>query len=159
MKKKINIKNRPVYQMTQQGLDDLKNEEKKLIERRPTVLTNMTNAREQGDLSENAGYHAAKEELGKIDSRLKELNYIIRFAKVTTSVGSAQVGMGSTVEIVSENGASQFTIVSAMEADPAKGKISDSSPIGASLLGKKSGETVEVEMPTGKVSYKIIKVS
>ena len=145
--------------MTQQGLDDLKNEEENLIKRRPQVVINMSNAREQGDLSENAGYHAAKEELGKIDSRLRELNYIIRFAKVTTSSGQPQVNMGSTVEIESEVGTNKFTIVSAMEANPAKGKISDSSPIGSALLGKKVGEKVEVEMPAGKTSYKIVEVS
>lgn len=159
MKKKINIKRRPVYHMTQQGLDDLKREEENLIKRRPQVVINMSNAREQGDLSENAGYHAAKEELGKIDSRLRELNYIIRFAQVTTSSGQPQVNMGSTVEIESEVGTNKFTIVSAMEADPTKGKISDSSPIGSALLGKKVGEKVEVEMPAGKTSYKIVEVS
>ncbi len=159
MKKKINIKSRPIYHMTQQGLDDLKREEENLIKRRPQVVINMSNAREQGDLSENAGYHAAKEELGKIDSRLRELNYIIRFAKVTISSGHPQVNMGSTVEIESEVGTNKFTIVSAMEANPAKGKISDSSPIGSALLGKRVGEKVEVEMPTGKASYKIVRVS
>jgi len=145
--------------MTQQGLDDLKREEENLIKRRPQVVINMSNAREQGDLSENAGYHAAREELGKIDSRLRELNYIIRFAKVTISSGQPQVNMGSTVEIESEVGTNKFTIVSAMEANPAKGKISDSSPIGSALLGKKVGEKVEVEMPAGKTSYKIVEVS
>ena len=145
--------------MTQQGLDDLKRDEENLIKRRPQVVINMSNAREQGDLSENAGYHAAREELGKIDSRLRELNYIIRFAKVTISSGQPQVNMGSTVEIESEVGTNKFTIVSAMEANPAKGKISDSSPIGSALLGKKVGEKVEVEMPAGKTSYKIVEVS
>src|SRR3989344_7510091 len=118
MKKKINMKRRPVYHMTQQGLDDLKREEENLIKRRPQVVINMSNAREQGDLSENAGYHAAKEELGKIDSRLKELHYIIRFVKVSTGEGKSAVTMGSTVEIESESGKHKFTIVSAMEASP-----------------------------------------
>ena len=66
--------------------------------------------------------------------------------------------MGSTVEIESEVGTNKFTIVSAMEANPAKGKISDSSPIGSALLGKRVGEKVEVEMPAGKASYKIVRV-
>lgn len=153
------MQNRPVYHMTQQGLDDLKEEENKLKQRRPTVLTNMSTAREQGDLSENAGYHAAKEELGHIDSRLKELNFIIRFAKISKSSGQSEVTMGSIVEIESEEGVNKFTIVSAMEADPTKGKISSESPIGSILIGKKVGEKVEVEMPDGKVAYKIINVS
>lgn len=151
--------NRPVYYMTQQGLKDLKDEEQKLIKRRPQVVVNMSNAREQGDLSENAGYHAAKEELGKIDSRLRELNYIIRFAKVTNSANQPQISLGSTVEIESETKTQKFTIVGAMEADPTKGKISDSSPIGSALIGKKVGEKVEVDMPAGKASYKIIRVN
>ena len=153
------MQNRPVYHMTQQGLDDLKGEEDNLIKRRPQVVINLTNAREQGDLSENAGYHAAKEELGKIDSRLKELHHILRFVKVSTGDSKSEVTMGATVEIESKAGKNKFTIVSAMDANPAKSKISDSSPIGAALLGKKIGETVKVDMPAGKISYKIIDVS
>lgn len=153
------MQNRPTYYMTQQGLDDLKREEQKLKGRRPQVVTNMTNAREQGDLSENAGYHAAKEELGKIDSRLKELNYIIRFAKVSLPSGNSKVAMGNTVELKSDGIINKFTIVSALEADPAKGKISDSSPLGSALVGKKVGEKIEVDMPSGKIVYEIINVS
>lgn len=152
------MQNRPVYYMTQQGLDDLKREEQKLIERRPTVVTNMSNAREQGDLSENAGYHAAKEELGKIDSRLKELNYIIRFVKVSTSSGKPEITLGSTVGLESKLSINKFTIVSAMEADPAKNKISDSSPLGKILIGKKAGEEVVLGTPDGKITYKIREV-
>jgi len=153
------MKNRPVYFMTRQGLDDLKNEEKVLISRRPQVVINLTNAREQGDLSENAGYHAAKEELGHIDSRLKELKYIIRFSKISTSSGKAEITLSSTVELENDDGISKFIIVSAMEADPSKNKISDSSPIGSQLIGKKVGESVQVNMPDGKISYKVISIS
>lgn len=145
--------------MTQQGLDDLKKEEQKLKDRRPQVVSNMVQAREQGDLSENAGYHAAKEELGKIDSRLKELNYIIRFAKVSSPSGKSEITMGSKVELKSDGIINKFTIVSALEADPAKGKISDSSPLGFALIGKKVGEQAEVEMPGGKIKYNIVSVS
>lgn len=150
---------RPIYYMTQQGLDDLKKEEQKLIGRRPQVVTNMSSAREQGDLSENAGYHAAKEELAKIDSRLKELHYIIRFAKISQSSDAEEVKMGSTVELANDQSQSKFTIVSTMETNPAKNKISDSSPIGQALIGKKTGQTIKVKMPKGVVSYKILKVN
>ncbi len=145
--------------MTQQGLDDLKKEEQKLIGRRPQVVTNMSSAREQGDLSENAGYHAAKEELAKIDSRLKELHYIIRFAKISQSSDAEEVKMGSTVELANDQSQSKFTIVSTMETNPAKNKISDSSPIGQALIGKKTCQTIKVKMPKGVVSYKILKVN
>lgn len=153
------MKNTPVYRLTHEGFENLKKEEQGLINKRPQVVVNLTNAREQGDLSENAGYHAAKEELSWIDSRLKEIKYIKRFAKVVEADKKSQVSFGSTVTIESNGATNQFTIVSAMEADPAKNKISDSSPIGGALIGKKAGDIVELIMPGSKTTYKIIEVT
>ena len=153
------MKNTPVYQLTREGFENLKKEEQALINKRPQVVINLTNAREQGDLSENAGYHAAKEELSWIDSRLNQIRYIKRFAKVVEADKKPQVAFGSTVTIESNGTTNQFTIVSAMEADPAKNKISDSSPIGSALIGKKAGNVVELSMPGGKATYKIIEVN
>ena len=153
------MKNTPSFQLTREGFENLKKEEQALINKRPQVVINLTNAREQGDLSENAGYHAAKEELSWIDSRLKEIRYIKRFAKVVEADKKPQVAFGSTVTIESNGTTNQFTIVSAMEADPAKNKISDSSPIGSALIGKKAGNVVELSMPGGKATYKIIEVN
>ena len=153
------MKNTPVYQLTREGFENLKKEEQALINKRPQVVINLTNAREQGDLSENAGYHAAKEELSWIDSRLNQIRYIKRFAKVVEADKKPQVAFGSTVTIESNGTTNQFTIVSAMEADPAKHKISDSSPIGSALIGKKAGQEVALETEDGKIKYKIIEVN
>src|SRR3990172_12480123 len=98
------------YLFTKEGFRALEEELDKLIKRRPQVVINLTNAREQGDLSENAGYHAAKEELSWIDSRLKEIRYIKRFAKVVEADKKPQVAFGSTVTIESNGTTNQFTI-------------------------------------------------
>lgn len=153
------MKNTPIYRLTQEGFENLIKEEQGLINKRPQVVINLTNAREQGDLSENAGYHAAKEELSWIDSRLKEIKYIKRFSKVVEADKKPQAAFGSKVTIESNGATNQFTIVSAMEADPAKNKISDSSPIGSALIGKKAGDVVELAMPAGMATYKIIEVN
>ena len=130
-----------------------------MVDKRPQVVINLTNAREQGDLSENAGYHAAREELSWIDSRLKEIKYIKRFAKVVENDKKSEVAFGSKVTIDSNGITSQFTIVSAMEADPQKNKISDSSPIGSALIGKKAGEEITIETESSKTKYKIVEVN
>jgi len=152
------MQNRPVYEMTAQGFQDLKAEKEKLTKRRPQVVINLSNAREQGDLSENAGYHAAKEELGWIDSRLREISHMIKFSKISTGSTTGQISLGNTVTIKNAQLENTFTIVSAMEADPAKSKISDSSPIGAALIGKKIGQEVTIDMPVGKITYKILEI-
>src|SRR3972149_11389495 len=143
------------FNFTKEGFENLKKELKGLIDRRPIVVKHLTEAREQGDLSENAGYHAAKDELSHIDSRLRELKYLLRIGKVTQPDGQGMVSFGSKITVEVENSNRQFTIVEQLEADPAGGKISTSSPIGSALLGKKPGETVEIETPQGKTIFKI----
>lgn len=152
MKKPINLK------VTPEGYQNLLAEQKTLAESRPQVLKAMVEAREQGDLSENAGYHAAKEKLGYIDSRLRHLKLMIRFADVVKGEDSVNVTFGNTVVIENVEGRKTYTIVSAMEADPKEGKMSDISPIGMALLNKKVGDTIEIEIPDGKVSFKIVDV-
>lgn len=148
----------PTFKFTPKGFDDLKKELEVLAARRPGVLTRLVAAREQGDLSENAGYHAAKEELGKIDSRVRELKLMMRLGEVTQAKEAEIVGFGNEVVINAGEDNMQFTIVSAQEADPLKGKISDGSPIGSALLGKRVGDTVSVYSPSGKTDYKIVEI-
>ncbi len=126
--------------------------------RRPGVLTRLVAAREQGDLSENAGYHAAKEELGKIDSRMRELKLMMRLGDVVQAKEINTVGFGNIVIVNNGLENLEFTIVSAQEANPAVGKVSDNSPIGAALLGKKVGDNVSVYSPSGKADYKIVEI-
>lgn len=152
MKKPIDVK------LTAEGLEKFKKERQELLERRPGVVVRMATAREQGDLSENAGYHAAKEELSKIDSRLRELVLLIRFADVVGAKDAESVSFGSHV-IVENGGEKQtFEIVSKLEADPSKGKISDVSPFGAALLGKTVGDLVQIDVPQGKIQFKIVEI-
>lgn len=144
--------------VTQEGYDKLKAEFDELSRKRPGVLTRMVVAREQGDLSENAGYHAAKEELGNIDRRLRELKLLLRFADVSQNKETDIVAFGSIVKVYDGQNEIEFTIVSAIEADPVDMKISDVSPIGRALLGKKIGEEVVIETPGGKMSYKVLEI-
>jgi transcription elongation factor GreA len=149
---------KPNFQFTPEGFKNLKKELQQLEVRRPQVVINLSNAREQGDLSENAGYHAAKEELSQIDSRVREIKYLLRVGKVARSDGQEIVSFGSKVTVESENSNMQFTIVEQLEADPKAGKISTNSPIGNALLGKKVGETIEIETPNGKTAFKILEI-
>lgn len=152
MKKPIDIK------FTKEGYEKLGEEFRQLTEKRPQVLTRMVAAREQGDLSENAGYHASKEELGKIDSRLRELKLLMRFGRVVNSQGSDAVGVGSAVKVSRDQDTYEFDIVGQLEADPVHGKLSEVSPIGSALLGKNVGDEVEVQTPDGKIVYKILSI-
>jgi len=155
----MSIQTRQSYLFTKEGYDALKGELEKLIARRPQVVINLTNAREQGDLSENAGYHAAKEELGQIDSRVKEIKYLLRVGKIQESAQIEQISFGNTVTVHNGDEELTFTVVEELEADPANAKISTSSPIGKELLGKQVGAEFEVDAPSGKIKLRVIKIS
>lgn len=146
------------HQITKEGLEKLKAEQDKLTNKRPQVLERMTQAREQGDLSENAGYHAAKEELAFIDHRLRELKLLIRSANVIKTSQNSTVDLGSVVTLLTNGRKVVYTIVGNLEADPANGKLSQASPIGSALIGKKNGQKVEVEIPDGKIIYTITQI-
>ena len=88
-----------MYQFTKEGYEQLHKEKQKLQERRPQVVINLSSAREQGDLSENAGYHAAKDELSQIDSRVRELNVLLRLGEVVEAQQDTHVGFGSLVKV------------------------------------------------------------
>jgi len=109
----------------------------------------------QGDLSENAGYDAAKEEQGFVEGRIKELKDIIAQAKVIEKKESGKVQIGSFVVLNSDEGKNKFQIVSPEEADILKGKLSFESPLGAALLNKKKGDIVKIDTPGGLKEYKI----
>lgn len=152
MHKPIDVK------FTKEGYEKIKEEYQKLLEKRPQVLIRLVAAREQGDLSENAGYHASKDELGKIDRRVRELKLLIRYGEVVESQTSGQVGIGNTVKVESGSNISEFKIVGRLEADPKSGKLSEVSPIGSALIGKKVGDEIEIEIPDGKISFKITEI-
>jgi len=149
MKKPVDIK------LTKEGIENLKKEQETLIDKRPEVLTRLVAAREQGDLSENAGYHAAKDELAYIDWRIRELKLLLRFADIIETNQSDVVGLGSVVTISDGENDFVYTIVGKFEANPANGKLSDASPVGRMLIGKKVGESVKVDTPNGEIIYKV----
>jgi transcription elongation factor GreA len=150
--------------LTKEGLGELKKEFKELTDvKRPDILARVSQARSMGDLSENAEYVAAREELSFIDGRIDELEELIKQAVlITESHGKSNgsiVKLGSTVTVNIKGKKEIFTVVGEWEADPDNKKISHESPLGKALLGKKVGEKVEVEAPAGKVIYTIASVS
>lgn len=148
-------------QFTAAGLSEIKAEVSDLKDKKlPLAIDRVARARDFGDLSENAEYHAAKEELAFIEGRIEELESIINkafVAKEAKDNGMVDIGCRVTVEL----GGSEHTydIVGEWEADPLKKKISHTSPLGQALVGKKKGESVEFEAPAGKVIYKIKKIN
>lgn len=146
--------------MTQEGLDELKNEHKELSTvRRPEVVQRLSEARDQGDLSENAEYHAAREELAFIDGRIDELEEILKQVELIGTVKSDNVGLGSKVTLKVNGKDEIYSVVGEWEADPKERKISHESPLGKALMGKAIGETVEVTAPAGKISYTVVSVT
>jgi transcription elongation factor GreA len=150
-----------VQYLTQKKLEELELELKNIKEMRiPDLANRIDEAKQLGDLSENAEYHAARDEMAWTQSRAKEINYIIENSSIIEEDlkgGSVTIGSNLTVEI---NGKQKsYTLVGAQEADPIVGKISNESPLGAAFLGKKSGDRVTVVVPTGEQEYKVISVN
>lgn len=149
--------------LTKDGLSELKKEHEELTRnKRPEVLARLTQARDMGDLSENAEYTAARDELSFIDGRIDELEELLKqvqlIADDTKTDGQATVQLGSTVTLHHKTKQEEFTVVGEWEADPAVKKISHESPLGKALLGKQVGEKVEVSAPAGKIAYTIVSV-
>ncbi len=151
--------------LTPKGLEDLKKEYDDLLNiKRPEIVTRLSAAREMGDLSENAEYTAAREELAFVDGRIEELEMLVKQAVVIEN-GAGHKGntidLGSevTVKIANRDANVIFTLVGEWEADPAEKKISHESPLGKALLGKTIGDEIEVEAPAGKMIYKIVSIN
>lgn len=147
--------------LTKEGLADLKEELRELTEeKRPQILERLSEARDQGDLSENAEYSAAKDELSFIDGRIEEIQEIIKQATViaTQNGNKKSVDLGSTVTVTVGAKKEEFTVVGEWEADPASKKISHESPLGKALMGKGVGEALEVDAPAGKIKYTIVSI-
>ncbi|MEK7177431.1 MAG: transcription elongation factor GreA [Patescibacteria group bacterium] len=148
----------PKIQITQKGFDDLKIEHQDLIKnKKPKAIDRLGKARSMGDLSENSEYTAAKEELAFVEGRVQEIEGIINNAEVVeNNDNSNQVQIGSSVTVETNGKQEVFQIVGEFEADPMIKKLSQNSPIGQALINKRVGDLVEVNIPAGKISYKII---
>lgn len=148
--------------LTKEGLEDLKKEHEELSKvRRPDVLNRVSEARNMGDLSENAEYTAARDELSFIDGRIDELEELLKQVTIISEDSKNSnhvVKLGSTVKLDVKDRHEVFTLVGEWEADPKDRKISHESPLGKALIGKKVGEKAEVEAPAGKVLYTIVSV-
>ena len=148
--------------LTSNGYLEVENELNKLREEdRPRIIQAIKEARAQGELSENADYDAARNEQAQVEARIKELEYMIEHAVIIEEAPKDVVGLGSTVEIeyVDDDDTDEYKIVGSLEADPFENKISDESPIGKALSGKKVGDVVKVPSPNGDYDVKIVKIS
>lgn len=149
------------YFITKKGLEELKSEFENLkTVVRPEVINSIKEARAQGDLSENAEYHAAREKQGQIEARIKELEYLIENGTIIEEGDSSEVRIGSTVEIkyIDDDDTDEYEIVGSTEADPFENKISNESPIAKAVLGKKVGDIASVESPNGNYDVEIISI-
>lgn len=146
--------------LTKEGLESLKVEYQKLVNvKRPEVTKRIRRAREFGDLAENSAYDAAKDEQVLVETRITALEEVLKKAQIITPTKQADfVVIGSRVVVEVEGIMDEFTIVGTMEADPAKRKISNESPVGQALLGAKIGEVVEVITPIVRAKYKILEI-
>jgi transcription elongation factor GreA len=150
-----------VFRLTQSGVDELKEEHDVLVSQRGEIAERIKDARELGDLSENAEYQSAREDQDRLESRISELEHILQNAQIIKIAKSnGKVRLGSAVKLKSDNGKSeQFQIVGTMEADPLNGKISDESPIGQALLGRTKDETVEIKLGKQVTKYKVVDIA
>lgn len=149
--------------MTAEGYAQLESELKLLkTEERPAVIQAIAEAREHGDLSENAEYHAAREKQGFIEGRIKELEAVISVAEVIdpTTLSGDVIRFGATVVVADEETDEETTyqIVGQHEANLESGKISNNSPLARALIGKSIEDSVEVRTPGGTKSYEVIEV-
>jgi|SRR5579875_2633408 len=150
------------FYVTVSGLEELQKEYDELLhKRRPEIVDRLSAAREMGDLSENAEYTAAKEELAFIDSRIEELETMLKQV-VLIQNGHHKVqhiDLGSKVTLKISGKQEVFTVVGEWEANPAEKKISHESPLGKALLGKRVGDEIQVEAPAGTMKYTIVSVA
>lgn len=149
--------------LTYEGLKKFEDELHYLkVEKRKEVAQKIKEAREQGDLSENAEYDAAKDEQRDIEARIEELEKILKNAEVVVEdeVDSDRINVGCKVKIldIEYNEELEYKIVGSTEANSLKGKISNESPVGKALIGAKTGDTIEVETQAGVISYKVLEI-
>ena len=153
--------NKEIY-ITSEGFLKLEEELENLKKvERPEVITAIKEARALGDLSENAEYSAARERQGRLEARIKEIEYTLEHATIieNNNDGSVKVGSVVTIKYDDDDDEEEYTIVGTNEADPFSNKISNESPIAVAVMGKKVGDKVSVESPNGSFDVEIVKVA
>ena len=147
--------------LTSEGFLEIEEELNELkTVKRPEIIKAIKEARALGDLSENADYHAAREEQAIIEGRIQELEYLVDHATIISEEASYKARIGSSVIIkyVGEDDSEEYKIVGSTEADPFENKISNESPIAKAIIGHKKGEIVTVESPNGKYEIEILEI-
>ncbi|HMH30933.1 MAG TPA: transcription elongation factor GreA [Methylomirabilota bacterium] len=148
-----------LFRLTQSGVNELQAEHDTLVAKRPAIADAIKIAREQGDLSENAEYQSARAEQERTETRISEIENILQNVEIIKKPrGDNKVQLGSVVKLKGDGKPKEFQVVGTVEADPLNGKISDESPIGQALLGKKVGEAVEIKTPSDATTYKIASI-
>ena len=151
----------PVF-LTSEGIEELRRELDYLVNvRRPELARILRRAIQQGDLSENADYIAAKEEQAFLEGRIQQIETMLRNAVLIESNGPAGVvDLGSRVTVLEEGREAPevFRIVGPAEADPLNGKVSHQSPLGQALLGRRAGDVVTVDAPAGPITFRVLEV-
>ncbi len=148
-----------LYQITANGRKELEEELITLKSRRGEIAAKIAEARDYGDLSENAEYDVAREEQGIVETRIADIEDVLQNAEIIKNNGDSKVSLGSRVELKIDNDTVVYMIVGPVEADPLEGKISNKSPIGEALFGKKVGEQVTISTPKGSINYQIASIS
>ena len=151
MKKSVNL--------TKEGKAKLEAELAELIAERPAITERIATARSFGDLSENEEYSSARAEQKVAETRITEIEDILKNAKLIRNRSGGRIAMGSTVTVKTGNKKQVFTIVGPVEANPLEGKISNESPIGQALFGRSVDEVAELITPKGVTKYKIIEIA
>ncbi len=149
------------YRLTKEKIAELTAEVEAAKAERSAIAERIKTAREFGDLAENAEYQIARQEQEKNEARIVEIEHILANAEIIKAPrGDSKVQLGSMVKLAGRDGkVKEFRVVGTVEADPLQGKISDESPIGQALLGKKEGEEVEIKTPAEITTYKIADIS
>lgn len=149
------------FHLTQEGVDELKGELAELISQRGPIADRIKTAREFGDLAENAEYSTARLEQERVEGRIAEIEHVLMNVELITGPKkNDKVQLGSAVELKSTTGkAKKFHVVGTVEANPLEGKISDESPIGRALIGKKVGEEIEIKTPVETNKFVIVSIS
>lgn len=146
------------YQITAEGKKELEAELVELKSRRGEVADKIAEARDFGDLSENAEYDSAREEQGILETRIAEIEEILNNAEIIKATSKSTIGLGSRVELKNGSKTAAYTIVGPVEADPLDGKVSNESPLGMALYGKKVHDEVTITTPKGDITYTVISV-
>jgi transcription elongation factor GreA len=154
------VNNKTQY-ISEEGLTKLRAELGELTNvRRAEIAQRIHDAKEHGDLAENAEYEDAKNEQAFVEGQIQRLESLVKNAVIIDGHrGTDHVQIGSTVHVDGSDGKESFTIVGSTEASPREGRISNESPVGRALLGRRKGESVVVHVPAGDFSYKILKIS